>query len=56
VVEVAETRDALEDLLGPGLHPQILLRVGWQEIGRSDLPRTPRRPLDDVLRVDDRDR
>ena len=55
VVEVAETRHALEDLLGPGMHPQILLRVGWQEIGRSDLPRTPRRSLDDVLRVRDRD-
>lgn len=55
VVEVAETRQALEDLLGPGMHPQILLRVGWQEIGRSDLPRTPRRPLNDVLRVRDCD-
>jgi hypothetical protein len=51
VVEVTETRIGLENLLGPGMHPQILLRVGWQEIGRSDLPRTPRRPLDDVLRV-----
>jgi nitroreductase len=55
VVEVAETRHALEDLLGPGMHPQILLRVGWQEIGRSHPPRTPRRPLDDVLRFRDRD-
>ena len=49
VVEVEETRSALDDLFEPGLHPQILLRVGWQEIGRSDLPRTPRRLLDDVL-------
>ena len=55
VVEVTETRMSLDDLLGPGLRPQILLRVGWQEIGRSDLPRTPRRSLDDVLRDRDRD-
>jgi hypothetical protein len=56
VVEVTETRIGLENLLGPGMHPQILLRVGWQEIGRTGLPRTPRRPLDDVLRVRDRHR
>lgn len=29
--------------------PHILLRVGWQAIGRSDLPRTPRRRLDEVF-------
>jgi hypothetical protein len=29
--------------------PQILLRVGWQEIARTTLPPTPRRPLEDVL-------
>ncbi len=29
--------------------PHILLRVGWQAIGRSGLPRTPRRPLHEVL-------
>jgi hypothetical protein len=48
VVEVEETRIALEhEVLGRP--PQILLRVGWQEISRSQLPRTPRRPLEDVL-------
>ena len=50
VVEVTDTRHLLEDLLGTGLHPQILLRVGWQEIGRGDVDRTSRRPLADVLR------
>ncbi|HVQ18654.1 MAG TPA: NAD(P)H nitroreductase, partial [Actinomycetes bacterium] len=55
VVEVTETRISLDDLLGPGLRPQILLRVGWQEIGRSDLPRTPRRSLDEILRDQDCD-
>jgi nitroreductase len=50
VVEVEETRLALEhDFLGGMTAPQALLRIGWQEIGRSNRPRTPRRPLDDVL-------
>jgi hypothetical protein len=50
VIEVAETRDALHhDVLGEAAHPQLLLRVGWQEIARTTLPRTPRRPLADVL-------
>lgn len=29
--------------------PHILLRVGWQAIGRSGLPRTPRRALHEVF-------
>lgn len=50
VVEVDETRLALQhDLLGGLNTPQVLLRIGWQEIGRSDHIRTPRRPVDDVL-------
>jgi hypothetical protein len=50
VIEVAETRDALhQDILGGGAHPLLLLRIGWQEIGRSQLPRTSRRPVTDVL-------
>jgi hypothetical protein len=48
VIEVEETRRALEhDVLGRA--PQILVRVGWQEISRGALPRTPRRGLDEVL-------
>jgi nitroreductase len=50
VIEVPETRGALhEDVLAGMAHPQLLLRVGWQEIARTTLPRTPRRPLDEVL-------
>ena len=50
VVEVPETRGAMhEDVLAGMAHPQLLLRVGWQEIARTTLPRTPRRLLDEVL-------
>jgi len=50
VIEVEETRSSLQhQLLGGLVHPQTLVRIGWQQIGRSELPRTPRRPLDDVL-------
>ena len=50
VIEVPETRGALhEEVLAGMAHPQLLLRVGWQEIARTTLPRTPRRPLDEVL-------
>jgi len=50
VIEVDETRAALHhEVLGGLLHPQLLVRTGWQEISRSSLPRTPRRPLDVVL-------
>jgi hypothetical protein len=50
VIEVPETRRALhEDVFAGMAHPQLLLRVGWQEIARTTLPRTPRRPLDEVL-------
>ncbi|MBS2937864.1 nitroreductase family protein [Nocardioides sp. J2M5] len=50
LVEVPETRRAFQhDVLGGLAHPLVLVRVGWQAIGRDDLVRTPRRPLDDVL-------
>jgi hypothetical protein len=49
-LEVEETRRSLQhDVLGSLAVPQVLLRVGWQPISRSELPRTPRRPVDDVL-------
>jgi hypothetical protein len=49
-IEVPETREALHrDVLAGMARPQLLLRVGWQEIARATLARTPRRPLDDVL-------
>ena len=50
VVEVPETRNALHYDIFAGIgHAQILLRIGWQEIGRATLTPTPRRPLGDVL-------
>lgn len=50
VVEIDETREALRDqVFGGMVVPQILVRIGWQEIGRSQLRRTPRRPVADVL-------
>jgi len=50
VVNVPGTRQALrhEVLAGPA-HPLLLVRIGWQEIGRSELPRTERRAVDDIL-------
>ena len=54
VVEYRATRELLRTELSIGrAEPQILVRLGWQEIGRSSLPRTPRRTLDDVLLVTD---
>lgn len=50
VIEVPETRQALhEDVFAGMARPQLLLRLGWQEIARATLPVTPRRPLVDVL-------
>lgn len=49
-IEVPETRAELRHrVLGEDLSPHLLLRIGWQAIGRSEVPRTPRRPLADVL-------
>jgi hypothetical protein len=50
VVEDPATRRSLAAEM-PAEHPfpQLLARIGWQEISRSTLPRTPRRSLDDVL-------
>ena len=51
LTEVPRTRAGLQQLLSPPVAvPQLLARVGWQEIGREELPRTPRRPVEDVLR------
>lgn len=50
-VEIDRVRDDLRGVVLSGsLHPHILARIGWQAIGRSQLPRTPRRPLSEVLR------
>ncbi|MCW2784051.1 MAG: hypothetical protein JWP74_568 [Marmoricola sp.] len=50
IVEVDETRESLKhDVLQDAANPQLMLRIGWQEIGRATLPRTPRRGLAQVL-------
>jgi hypothetical protein len=50
-VEVPETREELrKEVLGGLGSPQLLVRIGWQEITRAPIPPTPRRPVDDVLR------
>lgn len=50
VTEVEETRASLHDQVFGGMaRPQILVRVGWQEITRAPLPPTPRRPVGEVL-------
>lgn len=50
-LEVPATRAELQALLHGTLEPHLLVRVGWQAIGRSELPSTPRRPVDQVLRT-----
>jgi len=50
VIEVDETRAGfMLEVLGGLAQPLVVIRVGWQAISRSQLPRTPRRPLSDVL-------
>ena len=48
-IEVDRTRTELAELLAQRGHPQLVVRIGWQEISRSPLPPTPRRPLSEVL-------
>lgn len=50
-LEVPATHGELQALLRDTLVPHLLVRIGWQAIGRSDLPSTPRRPVDQVLRT-----
>ena len=50
VVELPETRArSSATCCGSLAHPLILARIGWQPISRSQLPRTSRRPVDDIL-------
>ncbi|MBP2335691.1 nitroreductase [Saccharothrix coeruleofusca] len=49
-LEVAATRERVRDEVLDGLlSPQLVLRVGWAELGADPLPPTPRRPLDEVI-------
>ena len=50
VTELNATRLAVRyDVMFGSMEPQILARLGWQETGRGELRRTPRRPLDDIV-------
>jgi hypothetical protein len=52
VIEVEETRTAFEaEVLGKLARPLVVVRVGWQAISRSQLPRTPRRPVSEILEL-----
>ncbi len=52
VIEVAETRAAFQlGVLGDLARPLVVIRVGWQAISRRQLPRTPRRPVAEVLEL-----
>jgi nitroreductase len=49
-LEVPETRIAVQsDVFGNSGFPQMLLRVGWAPVNADPLPRTPRRPVEDVV-------
>lgn len=52
VTEVPQTREELREVLDGAAWPQLLVRLGWQEITREELPPTPRRPVEEVLRLD----
>jgi hypothetical protein len=50
VVEMPDARAALStEVLGGLVHPQLLLRVGWQLIGDWEELRSARRPMSQVL-------
>ena len=52
VIEVAETRASFQlEVLGGLARPLVVIRVGWQAISRRQLPRTPRRPVSEVLEL-----
>lgn len=48
-LEVGSTRRLVTDLLGGDLTPQIIIRIGWPTLAGHPLPRTRRRPIDDVI-------
>ena len=49
-VEVEQTRITLRrEILRGLLMPHLVVRVGWQTLGRGQLARSPRRPVGDVL-------
>ncbi|GAA3811805.1 Acg family FMN-binding oxidoreductase [Nocardioides panacisoli] len=50
-IEVEASRTELQHVVvQDAFVPHLLVRIGWQAIGRSELPRTPRRPVAEVLK------
>ena len=49
-LEITETREAVRtDVFGADGYPQMLFRIGWAPVDADPLPRTPRRPVEDVV-------
>jgi nitroreductase len=49
-LEVAATREwVVEHIVGPGVSPQLVIRVGWADPQAAALPPTPRRSVERVL-------
>ncbi|MBS4729331.1 NAD(P)H nitroreductase [Mycobacterium sp. SM1] len=53
ITELQVTREMIEACLGRDTMPQIFIRVGVAPATEEPPPPTPRRPLDEVLRVQD---
>ncbi len=51
VTEVAATRDTIRACMDTNAVPQVLVRVGIAPVTAEKPPPTPRRPLDEVLRM-----
>ncbi|MPZ79026.1 MAG: NAD(P)H nitroreductase [Actinophytocola sp.] len=48
-LEVADTRAKIQEhVLGGAAVPQLILRVGWAPVAAEPLPRTPRRPMEEI--------
>ncbi|HWO62107.1 MAG TPA: nitroreductase family protein [Umezawaea sp.] len=51
-LEIGATREHLRTkVLGGGVFPQMVLRIGWAPTDQEQVPLTPRRAVDDVLAV-----
>ena len=51
LTEVQVSREIVESLIGADTVPQILIRIGHAPAAEESPPRTPRRQLDDVLKI-----
>ena len=51
ITELAESRDVIDNLVGDGGFPQVLIRVGQAPVLEETPPPTPRRPLSEVMQI-----